>query len=212
VEIVIGVVAGLILAWLVLALVLVVARPRGGRFTELLRLLPDSLRLLRGLLRDPQVPIGAKARIWLLLGYLAMPIDLIPDFIPGLGYADGMTAQHKVVAALLRTAGCSRMNAQETQIWVHSKAVAGARECLAPHGYRPGALGIHFQVERARAVLERGVAAFHRQLIRGDADQPSRSAVHVNLEVARVTEGGTVKGVVNFPIALSGKGLRLFDP
>ena len=58
------------------------------------------LRLLKRLVGDSSVPIGV--RIWLvvLLVYLLSPIDLIPDFIPVLGYADDAL----VVAIALRFA------------------------------------------------------------------------------------------------------------
>ncbi len=67
---------------------LVIARPRGGLLREALRLLPDVLRLVRRLATDPTLPRGVRIRLGLLLAYLACPIDLIPDFIPVLGYAD----------------------------------------------------------------------------------------------------------------------------
>jgi uncharacterized membrane protein YkvA (DUF1232 family) len=53
-----------------------------------MRLLPDLLRLLRRLAVDRSQPAGVRIRLGLLLAYLAMPIDLIPDLIPVLGYAD----------------------------------------------------------------------------------------------------------------------------
>ena len=104
-EIVLGFVAALVLAWLVLILVLWLARPQGAALSDFLRLLPDVLRLFRGLLRDPTVPFGAKARLWFLLGYLAMPIDLVPDFIPVLGYADDAIIAAIVLRSVIRRAG-----------------------------------------------------------------------------------------------------------
>ncbi len=40
--------------------------------------------------RDPRVPLRAKLLIVVLIGYAASPIDLIPDFIPVLGYLDDL--------------------------------------------------------------------------------------------------------------------------
>lgn len=40
--------------------------------------------------RDPRTPLRAKAFIWLVVAYAASPIDLIPDFIPVLGYVDDL--------------------------------------------------------------------------------------------------------------------------
>ncbi len=51
-------------------------------------LLPRLLKLLWRLARDPRVPARSKATLLVLAGYLASPVDLIPDFIPGLGQLD----------------------------------------------------------------------------------------------------------------------------
>ncbi|MFB8245952.1 DUF1232 domain-containing protein [Streptomyces sp. NPDC055952] len=80
-----AVVGGLLLLLALAALAVV--RPRGNLLTEAIRLLPDLLRLVHRLARDHTLPRGVRLRLWLLLGYLAMPIDLVPDFVPVLGYA-----------------------------------------------------------------------------------------------------------------------------
>ncbi len=38
--------------------------------------------------RDPRVPLRARVLTFLIIGYLISPLDLIPDFIPVLGYVD----------------------------------------------------------------------------------------------------------------------------
>jgi uncharacterized membrane protein YkvA (DUF1232 family) len=96
---------GLALSYLVLLGALLVARPKGNRLGEALRLLPDLLRLVRRLLADPNVPRAARLRLWLLLGYLAIPIDLVPDFIPVLGYADDAIIVSLVLRSVLHRAG-----------------------------------------------------------------------------------------------------------
>ncbi len=55
---------------------------------EYLLLLPRLLKLLWRLSRDPRVPSRTKATLFILAGYLASPIDFIPDFIPGVGQLD----------------------------------------------------------------------------------------------------------------------------
>ncbi len=72
---------------------------------EFVRLMPDIVRLIHHLMRDPTVPTSIKVRIALLLGYLALPIDLIPDFIPLLGYADDAIIAAIVLRSVLRRAG-----------------------------------------------------------------------------------------------------------
>ena len=83
-----GVAVGVLGAWLALALALWRAAPDRLAVREVLRLLPDLLRLLRGLVTDPELPRPVRWRLWLLLGYLALPLDLVPDFVPVIGYAD----------------------------------------------------------------------------------------------------------------------------
>jgi uncharacterized membrane protein YkvA (DUF1232 family) len=58
--------------------------------------------LLWRLLKDRRVPWWARALLPALLLYLAMPVDLIPDFIPVLGHLDDLLVVLLVVAVLLR--------------------------------------------------------------------------------------------------------------
>lgn len=99
IQIVLGLVAGLALTWLALVLALLVAKSKGGLLKEALRLLPDVIRLLKRLATDRTLPRGVRIRLALLFAYLAFPLDLIPDFIPVLGYADDAI----IVAAVLRS-------------------------------------------------------------------------------------------------------------
>ncbi len=55
---------------------------------ELLLLLPNLAVLLGRLLADPCVPGTAKVALGAVAAYLASPVDLIPDFIPFIGYLD----------------------------------------------------------------------------------------------------------------------------
>jgi uncharacterized membrane protein YkvA (DUF1232 family) len=63
------------------------------------------LRLVRRLAADQELPRGVRERLWLLLVYLAVPIDLIPDFIPVLGYADDAIIVTAVLRGVVRRAG-----------------------------------------------------------------------------------------------------------
>jgi uncharacterized membrane protein YkvA (DUF1232 family) len=101
----IGVAAALVLAWVALVIALAVLRPRGGLLREAIRILPDALRLIRRLAADKTMPPGVRLRLALLLVYLAIPIDLIPDFIPVLGYADDAIIITAVLRSVVRRAG-----------------------------------------------------------------------------------------------------------
>jgi uncharacterized membrane protein YkvA (DUF1232 family) len=48
--------------------------------------------LLHYVLKSPDVPLEDKAKIYGALGYFILPIDLIPDFIPAVGYSDDVAA------------------------------------------------------------------------------------------------------------------------
>ncbi len=96
---------GLAVAWATLVLGLLLARPKGGLLKEAMRILPDTLRLLRRLAVDKSIRIGVRVRLWLLFAYLANPIDLIPDFIPVLGYADDAIIVAAVLRSVVRRAG-----------------------------------------------------------------------------------------------------------
>ena len=52
--------------------------------------LRDRVRLLKSLWRDPRTPWSAKVVLGLTLAYALSPVDLIPDFIPVLGYVDDL--------------------------------------------------------------------------------------------------------------------------
>ena len=106
-SIILAIAAGLALSYALGLIVLAAARPKGNLLNEALRLLRDVLGLLRRLLRDPAVPRGVRARLWLLLAYLAMPFDLVPDFIPVLGYADDAIVVILVLRSVVRRAGAS---------------------------------------------------------------------------------------------------------
>ena len=102
------VLAGLVLVWLVVVALFYVAARRAGdqaRLRDAVRLLPDVLRLVRRLAGDSSLPRGIRWRLGLLLAYLALPIDLVPDFIPVAGYADDVLLVAWVLRSVVRAAG-----------------------------------------------------------------------------------------------------------
>lgn len=102
-QLALSIVLGLVVVWIALVIVLWVEQrkhPGSSSLRDLLRLAPDVVRLLRRLVADRTVPRGVRVTLVLLLVYLISPIDLIPDFIPVLGYADDAL----IVAIALRYA------------------------------------------------------------------------------------------------------------
>jgi uncharacterized membrane protein YkvA (DUF1232 family) len=103
-----GVLAGLvaIYAMLLLALWSYARRhPETVGMRDALRLLPDILRVLRRLAADPLVPKAVRIKLLFLLGYLLLPLDLVPDFLPLIGYADDVIVLALVLRSVVRSAG-----------------------------------------------------------------------------------------------------------
>lgn len=98
--------------WLLFVLILFVAKPTNGTLAEGMRMLPDTVRLVRRLTTDPIVPVTARVLVWLLLGYLVLPIDLIPDFLPVIGYADDLILTALVLGYLVRRSGTEVLERQ----------------------------------------------------------------------------------------------------
>jgi uncharacterized membrane protein YkvA (DUF1232 family) len=69
----------------------------------LARFVPDCIVLFRRLLADPRIPRRRKLALIALLGYLASPIDLIPDFIPVVGLLDDALLVVLVLRFVLRS-------------------------------------------------------------------------------------------------------------
>jgi uncharacterized membrane protein YkvA (DUF1232 family) len=108
-----GVFAGVLLLWVALVVAFWLVKPDEYAIRDAMRLLPDVVRLIKRLAADPQTPRGVRLRLVLLLGYLALPIDLIPDFIPVLGYADDAIVVALVLRSAARRAGVDAL----TQHW-----------------------------------------------------------------------------------------------
>jgi uncharacterized membrane protein YkvA (DUF1232 family) len=103
-----GILVTFLLCWLAMVVAMYLAGRRESDpsgLTEALRLLPDVIRLVRRLAGDPTLPRGVRIRLALLVGYLLCPIDLIPDFIPVVGYADDAIIVAWVLRSVARVAG-----------------------------------------------------------------------------------------------------------
>jgi uncharacterized membrane protein YkvA (DUF1232 family) len=110
-ETLIPLVAAILLSWLAMVVALVIISPKGNLLRESLRILPDLIRLLKNLTTDPTVPRGIRVRLGLLMAYLALPFDLIPDFIPVLGYADDAIVVVAVLRSVVRRVGIEPLRA-----------------------------------------------------------------------------------------------------
>jgi len=97
--------AGGLLALYALLVVLLAVSGRGEAARALARFVPDCIVLVRRLLSDERVIRAHKAMLLALAAYLAMPFDLVPDFIPVAGQLDDAIAIVLVLRSLLRATG-----------------------------------------------------------------------------------------------------------
>ena len=85
---IVGIVVAVVAIWMALLVAFWLLRPKGATVREILAVIPDLLRLLRSLIGDGRVPADVRIVLVGLLAWIVSPIDLIPEFIPGLGPLD----------------------------------------------------------------------------------------------------------------------------
>jgi uncharacterized membrane protein YkvA (DUF1232 family) len=84
----VGALIAIALVWVALIVVFWIFRPRDVSVRELLRVVPDVVRLVRSLITDGSVPLDVRVALVGLLVWIVSPIDLIPEFLPGIGPLD----------------------------------------------------------------------------------------------------------------------------
>jgi uncharacterized membrane protein YkvA (DUF1232 family) len=96
--------AVLVVTW-ILAIAALLIAGRGADARALAGFVPDCLVLVGRLLADPRVPRRRRALLVALGAYLAMPFDLVPDFIPVAGQLDDLLAVVVVLRVVLHSGG-----------------------------------------------------------------------------------------------------------
>jgi uncharacterized membrane protein YkvA (DUF1232 family) len=87
--------------WALVILVVWRSAPSKATALDVVRLLPDVLRLAASLARDPVTPRSCRIALAGLALWIASPIDLIPEFVPVAGPLDDIV----VAAIVLRWVG-----------------------------------------------------------------------------------------------------------
>ncbi len=96
--------AALVLIWLALVIALAaVGRREDAR--ALASFIPDCVVLISRLMADDRVPRRRKLLLAALVAYLALPFDLVPDFIPIVGQLDDVLVVALVMRRFLRSGG-----------------------------------------------------------------------------------------------------------
>jgi uncharacterized membrane protein YkvA (DUF1232 family) len=88
-----------------MAVLALVAVGRRSDARALAGFIPDCVILVRRLLSDPRVPRRRKLLLGVLVGYLALPFDIVPDFIPVAGQLDDAIVVAIVLRLVLRGGG-----------------------------------------------------------------------------------------------------------
>jgi uncharacterized membrane protein YkvA (DUF1232 family) len=97
-------IAAAALLWLGLVVaLLLVGRRQDAR--ALAAFVPDCIVLVSRLMRDERVPRRRKLLLAGLIAYLALPFDLVPDFIPVAGQLDDVLLVALVLRRFLRSGG-----------------------------------------------------------------------------------------------------------
>lgn len=73
--------------------------------TDAVSMVPNLVKLIGRLLKDPRVPRRSKIALGLAAAYVASPIDIIPEVVPVLGWADDLLLLMLTIDALIERAG-----------------------------------------------------------------------------------------------------------
>jgi uncharacterized membrane protein YkvA (DUF1232 family) len=98
--------------WLLLVALIWLHRPTRELALPALRALPDIVRLARRLLADPRTPMRHRVALVVLIVWLISPIDLLPEFLPGIGPLDDIVAAAVILGWIGRQTGRARLQEQ----------------------------------------------------------------------------------------------------
>src|SRR3954467_7526628 len=89
----------------VVAIAALIAAGRREDARALAGFIPDCIVLVSRLARDRRISRPRRALLFLVLGYLALPVDLVPDFLPGIGQLDDAVVLGLALRLLVRGGG-----------------------------------------------------------------------------------------------------------
>ena len=95
------------------------------RSKEIARSFKRELIVYQRVLRDERTPLPAKLFLALAIGYLCMPFDLIPDFIPVIGHLDDAIVIPALVFAALRLVPCEIVSEHRERVIREQAAING---------------------------------------------------------------------------------------
>ena len=104
-SVLIGIGVALVALWIALAALVLALRLPGQSLGELLRVFPASLRLAGDLYRDSTLPGSVRWRLRIAVIYNIQPVNLIPDVVPVIGFADNIAVLAWALRSTVRIAG-----------------------------------------------------------------------------------------------------------
>jgi uncharacterized membrane protein YkvA (DUF1232 family) len=112
VGLIIGIALSLVVLWAALLVLFWLLRPKGVSTREVVRLIPDVLRLLRSVIADSSAPLDVRLVLVGLLVWIVSPIDLIPEFLPGIGPLDDIIVAVVALRYTRRRLGAADLRAR----------------------------------------------------------------------------------------------------
>lgn len=113
-NVLLAVLAAIIALWVALLVLFWLARPKGVPTRTVVAMIPDLLLLLRSLVTDGAVPLDVRIVLVGLMAWIISPIDLIPEFIPGLGPIDDIVVAVAALRYVRRRVGLPELHARWT--------------------------------------------------------------------------------------------------
>jgi len=111
-RILLGIAVGFAVVWGLFIFLFWLLRPKGVPIGEVVRIVPDVVRMLRAIVGDPASPLDVRLALVGLLVWLVSPIDLIPEFIPVLGPMDDAVVAVVALRYVRRRVGVAEMRAR----------------------------------------------------------------------------------------------------
>jgi uncharacterized membrane protein YkvA (DUF1232 family) len=109
ISLLLGIAVGLLVLWAALLALFWVFRPKGVSIRELAGVVPDLVRMLGSIVRDPSSPPDVRFVLVGALAWILSPIDLIPEFIPLVGPLDDVLVAVVALRYVRRRIGVDEM-------------------------------------------------------------------------------------------------------
>jgi uncharacterized membrane protein YkvA (DUF1232 family) len=108
------IVLGVIALWIALLVIFWALRPKGVPVREIVRIIPEMLRLLRSVISDRSAPPDVRFVLVGLVAWILSPIDLIPEFVPVLGPLDDVVVAVVAMRYVRRRLGIENLRQRWT--------------------------------------------------------------------------------------------------